>query len=566
MSDNDPTVTPVEPTTVEPIEPTAVAPSNGDIDAMTDADVEAAEQAAIDEATAIVEAAADNPAAFDQPAYEAAMSRHLYAKNEREGRASRASALAAARAALPKKNTPPPAAPVSVATLPQQRRPDAPTGSPVSFSFVIPSDAAGLIEGVTQGQKLDSFDRIGELMDARASMIAQTAGRTNPMGLMQIRRNDTDFAVSDADVMGSFRAIERAVDQKRLSGGNLMKSWWSTAKNAAGGDERQMSLTAAAGWCAPSETLYTLCEMETLAGLIDLPEVTATRGGLRWTQNPTFADLMAANSYTSLTEAQIIAGTAKNCAPIPCPSFTDTRLNVAVTCLTGSFLQLRGYPELMARWGRGALVAHAHKLNKAIIAALVARAGAATVFANPTNDAATSSILAAVGLAATDIRYREGLASDAVIEVVLPEWTLAQIRADYSRRNMGAQDVTDALIMQWFAARHVRPQFVRDWQDFWDTAGATAVGAPAVAGAYITALPTTVNFLAYPAGAVVLARQDVITLHNVYDSTNLTQNLYTDTFFEEGWAPIYPCSGLRQYQATLCPSGNSGAQVAWNCA
>lgn len=559
MSDIDP----IAQNAAEPIEPTAVVQSNDDLNGMTDEQITAAVEDAITEATAIVDAAANDPAAFDQPRYEAAMSRHLAAKNERDNRAARAAALAAARTATSR----PAAAPVSVATISKNAQPAVPSANPVSFSFIVPSDAAGLIEGVHQGAKLDSFSAIGQLMDARASMVGtHVASRTAPMGLMQIRRHDTEFAVSDADVLGSFHAINKAVDQKRLTSGNLLDSWWDDAKRKAGGNERRMSLTAAAGWCAPSTTMYDLCEMETTSGVVDLPEVTATRGGIRWTQNPTFADLMAANMFTSLTEAQVIAATAKNCDPVPCPSFTDTRLNVAVTCMKGSFLQLRGYPELMARWGRGALVAHAHKLNKAVIAAMVTRAGAATVFANPTNDAATSSILAATSLAATDIRYREGLAQDAIIEVLLPQWALEQIRADWSRRNTGGPDVNDAQIMSWFMDRNIRPQFVRDWQDFWDTGAATAVGAPAVAGAYITALPTTVDFLAYPAGAVVLARQDVITLHNVYDSTNLTQNLYTDTFFEEGWNLIFPCSGLRHYSATLCPSGNSGAQVAWNCA
>ncbi len=39
------------------------------------------------------------------------------------------------------------------------------------------------------------------------------------------------------------------------------------------------NLVAAAGWCAPSETIYDLCEQESMDGILSLPEVTADRGG-----------------------------------------------------------------------------------------------------------------------------------------------------------------------------------------------------------------------------------------------------------------------------------------------
>ena len=54
------------------------------------------------------------------------------------------------------------------------------------------------------------------------------------------------------------------------------------------------SLTAAGGWCAPSETLYDLCPgLETNSGLVDIPEIQVTRGGIRTTEGPDFATLYA---------------------------------------------------------------------------------------------------------------------------------------------------------------------------------------------------------------------------------------------------------------------------------
>lgn len=555
-------VPPVEDAPV--VEPTAILQAPEDLTGLSD------EQLA--EHTTAMEAAVEQlvqvtPEQFDQPAFEAAFARVAVARNERHTRTTRREQFAAAQArAAELAGSRPPKVP-SVADIAPQR-PAVPQGAPsgATFKFIVPMDAHNLIDGKAQGAEYESFSQIGAAMSKRATQIGNsTNGRSNKYGLMQIQRFDPEFSVHDGmNEEAVDRVISAVRSQKRLAGGDLVTAWEQGVKRVANGDMRRASLTAAAGWCAPSENLYDLCEMETRAGILQLPEITVTRGGVRWTQQPTFADLMGASSFTNLTEAQVIGDTAKQCAEIPCPTFTDTRLNVAVTCLTGSFLQLRGYPELMARWGRGALVAHDHKLNAAVLAALTTAAGAATVIGTPTDDAATSAVLNAAALAATDTRYREGLASDAVIEQVWPEFVLEAVRADFTRRAFGDPGVANQRIIDWFVARNIVPRLVRDWQDFWAT---PSVAAPSFGSGtpHVTAYPATVNFLSYPAGAVVMLRQDVITLHNVYDSTNLTQNLYTDTFFEEGWALIYPCAGLRQYTVSLCASGATGAPEDWGC-
>lgn len=571
MADTPDPQIPAPPVT-EPVEPTAVT---------TTAEQDAAEfgeltdeqlHAIIDTEVTAARDMADPERAlqFDEAAFSARMERAGRARNEIGARADRVAAAEAARSRIGEFASTVPAAPVkpsvpSVSKLPaDQGQPPVQSRKGVSFRMLVPADAHGLLNGVNQGGEYSSFMQIGEVLDARAGQVgrAGTGGKSSEMNLMQIRRTDANFTINADDPRQALGVIDAVRSQSRLDGGDLITAWERSAKRRARGDDRRISLTAAAGWCAPSETYYDLCEMESLDGLIELPEATVSRGGVRWTQEPTFAQLMAATTFSNLTEAQVIANTAKTCAAIPCPTFTDTRLNVAVTCLTGSFLQLRGYPELVARWGRGALVAHGHRLNRAVIAAMVTAAGAATVINTPAGDPTTSALLSAVDLAATDIRYREGLADDAVIEIILPRWVLVSLRADFTRRAFGDPGLTDARIMEWFAARNVRPQFVRDWQDFWGGVVAPSVGSDAP---YVTSLPTTVQFLAFPAGAVVMLRQDVITLRNVYDSTNLAQNLYTELFFEEGWNLIYPCAGLRLYTALNCPSGATGLPIDLDC-
>ncbi|HSX97271.1 MAG TPA: major capsid protein, partial [Streptomyces sp.] len=329
---------------------------------------------------------------------------------------------------------------------------------------------------------------------------------------------------------------------------------------------------------APSEIRYELCSLWTTDGLLDLPTTTAPRGGIQYTNDWSWAQIMDASltSFTKLTEAQVIADTPKNCTELPCPEFVDRRLDVAVTCITGSFLQDVGYRENVATLIDGLTLKHEREVNEDVINQILTQAGAAIVIpaqgaggtGTNADTSAVSSILAAVDVAAIDMRYREQMSENQVLEVILPQWVLAQWRADIGRRNAWHADpfaLANATIMQWFSVRNIRPQFIRGWQDAQSglVGGPGDITAPIVP---ITALPTTVDFLIYPAGAIVLARQDVVTLTNVYDSTNLRQNLYTALFMEEGYAPIFPCGEVRRYTANACPSGATGHQVHTSCA
>ncbi len=550
------------------IEPTAVAPAAEDFTGLDDAELADRVNELITEAEGIA-ADADT---FEPELFDAALSRVTAAQAEMSARETKRASLAAARqraAALGAQRPEKPARVPSVAQI-DSKLPVVPEQTRGRFSLIVPSSAAHLMPGrKNAGDQFDDFGQIGHVLDRQMDgMVSQGKNtRSADFNLMEIRREQPAFAVGNDNPMADLAVIDQARDQKRLPGGSLMQQWEASMKRAAGGNDRRVSLTAAAGWCAPSETYYDLCEMESLAGLIDLPTATATRGGVRWTQNPTYAELDAATAYTHLTEAQVIAATAKNCSPITCPPFTDTRLDISSTCLTGSFLQLRGYPELVARWVRGELVVHAHKRNEDIIAALVARAGAVTPVVAPAADSVISAVLSAVELAAVDMRYRNRWSFSQTIEVVLPYWILALMRADYTRRNGGDPGLSDSMLMDWFAVRNVRPQFVYDWQDGYSGAGATFPGGDGTApfSPLLVPVGTAVEFLAFPAGGVVLLEQDVITLRNVYDSTNLAQNLYTELFFEEGWAPIYPCAEIRRYSALTCPSGVTGALTDLDC-
>lgn len=344
-----------------------------------------------------------------------------------------------------------------------------------------------------------------------------------------------------------------ATDEKLLEGGSLLKS-----------------VQAGIGWCAPSTILLTTCSPITATGMISVPEIGAPRGGIRHNQGIDFSTIFGGGTgYNILTEAQVIADTVKTCVQIPCPSFVDDRLKVAALCLTGDLLQNVGYPEFVQTFIEGAIAAQAHNVNRDIIATIVAGSTAVnltTVDPWISDGSVVSQVMSAAELAVIDIRYRLRLDPAATIEMIFPLWLKAQMRADWIRRNATAtNDMTDAMIAQMFAERGVVAQYVYDWQDAFS--GLTTTGPGAATPLLLLPSSPAVNlqFLAYPAGTWLLARQDVIRLDSVYDSTLLATNKVTQLFIEDGYLPMRMCPLSRVYTVNICPTGSTGAQRAVDC-
>jgi hypothetical protein len=277
------------------------------------------------------------------------------------------------------------------------------------------------------------------------------------------------------------------------------------------------SLTAA-GWCAPSNNLYTLFGIESGDGLIDLPTVQITRGGLNV---PNFIGITAAdNALWNWTEAdQDDAEATKPCLYIPCPSFTDYRLAAEGLCLTNGNLTDRAFPELTARFVGLAINAHLHRLSGVIIQEIVDSATAVSVAA--VDSSAGGTILNAIDLQVADYRSQYRMAVNSVLEAVFPLWTKELIRADFAMRNAaGYSNVTDADIDAHFAARKVRVQFVHDYQPMY-------VSSPRLS------FPASLQFLLYPAGGYVRGDGGTIDLGVVRDSVLNATNDYTAAWTEQ---------------------------------
>ena len=386
-----------------------------------------------------------------------------------------------------------------------------------------------------------ALDRRLQGFNSGAYAAASRAGRAmSERHSLAVVRKSFDERATVSSPESAEAAMAFAVNEKNLPGG---------------------SLVAAGGWCAPSETVYDLIEDESRDGLISLPEINVTRGGIKFTKGPKFADLYAAPSF-NFTEEEAKAGKylpdtanqgankvgAKPVYNVPCTEFEDVRLSAAGLHIQANLLQQRGYPELVARTIRGALVAHEHKMSERIIAAMEKQSTAVSMDAGQIGAAAP--ILTAIELQVEHYRYAQRLSRSTTLEAVFPYWVHGAIRTDLSRREgVDLIDINDARIDAWFKARGVNPQFVYDWQALTGTAGDFKVWG------------TSLKFLLYSAGTFVKGGQDVITLDTVYDSTLLGQNDYTALFTEEGYLVAKRGHDARVVTVPINPNGGTGTGI-----
>lgn len=323
---------------------------------------------------------------------------------------------------------------------------------------------------------------------------------------------------------------------------------------AAAGNEANLpgkSLTAAGGWCAPSETIYDFCEGETLDGLISVPEVNVKRGGINFTKGPQFSDFYGVpwtdGAGFKQTEAQAIAGTTKDCFEIDCPPFTEVRLDAVGLCIKVPILTEAAYPELIRRVTSGSMTAHQHRLSVEIINRIVTLTGAARSVTGL--GSTVSDSLEALELLADQRREQFRLSLSASLEVIAPFWAKGMYRSDLARRQgVAAEAVTDAQIMAHFSARNLAVQFVYGWQPL-----------SGLAGAPVEEYPATYQVLLYPAGTFVVGKADVINLSAVYDAASLEVNTYTGTFTEQGILVAEMCYDSDLVTLPVCNAGRVGA-------
>lgn len=419
--------------------------------------------------------------------------------------------------------------------------------------------AAGDLPNYRAGQELTDGKAIAAAVHTGMSLVSRSMAPGVRQSLCSIKRTAPDhlFYQSDAD----WTKVDNVTDVRNLPG---------------------QSLTAAGGWCAPSEVLYDVCPIPVSRdGMIDLPTITANRGGIKYSQRPDFSTFWSLVGFEQ-TETDAIAGVTKPCFEIPCPDdLSECRMDIEGICLIQPLLTERGWPEKVEEFVEYAMLAHAHRINARRIARMVDQATWAVTVPGPVRTPADNtlpstaytvddhgpgafeSLLSVLELQVEFFRYSMRLSRNALLEGMAPFWLRGLLRADISKKlgidnRWGAG--TDAALDRWFADRGVRIQFVYDWQDSMSEQDPAAFG-----GTPPTKWPEEVSIMLWEPGAFFALQQDVINLTGVYDRMDLQQNVYTRLFTEEGFAVCSRCGRSMLITIPLCPNGLSGSHELTVC-
>jgi len=309
------------------------------------------------------------------------------------------------------------------------------------------------------------------------------------------------------------------------------------------------ALTAGGGWCAPNEIRYNFFNIaEEPTGMIDLPTIGVTRGGLQWPVSPAIGDVFytsgASNAASGFggfafsfantsdpwlwsdTDDQLTVTGAVNkpTLRVPCSTFTSGRLEAYGLTLTAGNLTDSAYPEQTQNFLRLLRMAYSHAINARLISLVSAASTGITNVPAAGTQGAFQTILDAAEMAATDYRNKFAMADDAVLEVVYPRWTLAVMRADLAwRNNVERESVPDSVLRGFFTDRGLRAQFVSDWQ----VRGASGFGTGR------TSWPTAVQFMMYAPGTFLHGQGMSLDLGVVRDSVLNAENDFTAAWAEE---------------------------------
>lgn len=345
------------------------------------------------------------------------------------------------------------------------------------------------------------------------------------------------------DSHGLVAAIEEATDESRLPGG---------------------SLTAAGGWCAPSEQLYDFCDTPAASDLISVPEITISRGGVRWPAEPDFSELFRDFGWF-FTEEELAATDAdgnptaiKKCVEIPCPDeFEELRLAAMGYCVEAGILQAQGWPELIEKFMRELAEEHLRAISRRTIADIVAKSGDPKEIPPTTVLGASSSVLNSLALIAFNVRRKRRLGYTSTIEGIAPTWLFEVLRADLANQEgLGVKSVSDSQLQGWLSDRNIALQFVGDWQTDDD-------GLPGDLD--LVTWPETVDVVLFQPGTFFRALSNIIELGAMYPKEQLQVNRFTRLFTEDAYALGKRCGVSVIARIPLCVSGAIGARQSVDC-
>ncbi|MFR9773044.1 major capsid protein [Nocardia sp. SC052] len=396
-------------------------------------------------------------------------------------------------------------------------------------------ELAASINAMTTGQRIYG-NRDPLRFDGGASL-----GKI-PLSLATLDRGFSDADIINAESEEEYRdALTSLVERT---------DWRASAFDDEG------ALTAAGGWCAVPETIYTFCDVNPATGLLTLPSANfGPRGGQRRPVEPDFRELYATLPWRyTATELEAVDGSGnpvvtKPCVEIPCTTWQEIEVEAIGLCVTAGILQKRGHPELVQRFLEEVVKAHLIKISLWSIMDMADVSTAYTITGGAVG--AAGAMLNGFALRSTLIRQQERVDRTALIEGVAPAWALEVAKADMAlQQGREVKAVTDQEIDSWLLSRNIRMQWVQHWQEL-----------PVNSIRW----PNSVDALLYPAGAFVQHLQPVIEVGTLYDKAMLQQNRYMEIFTEDEYAIDKRCRISEKVTVPLCANGSIGAREQITC-
>src|SRR5690606_20353179 len=128
--------------------------------------------------------------------------------------------------------------------------------------------ASADVPGFTQGGRVENIHALAKAMHNRARMLpVSKTGDPNIYPVASLQR-EFNFTLNENSTPEEMNAVLTAATDVEI-------------------------LTAAGGWCAPSEISYDFFNIVCEDGMIDLPTVGLNRGGVQYPTSPSFGDLVS---------------------------------------------------------------------------------------------------------------------------------------------------------------------------------------------------------------------------------------------------------------------------------
>jgi hypothetical protein len=281
--------------------------------------------------------------------------------------------------------------------------------------------------------------------------------------------------------------------------------------------------------------------------------VTGTPTGTTFTYDKVNANVTSAAATGTATPMQ---AADKPCVRLTCPSVLEQMVCAVSQCITFDNLQYRTFPEQMAAFLEDVAVAFESRKEIEYLNAIAA-ASVATTYTTPYG--ASRTLLAGALQAATAYRKRNGMARNATLSYMLPDWSVDAFKQDlFFDGDEGLQflNVPDSQIVGLFGQYGLQPVFYNDTA----TSAAGQDWTPAQGAGALNAWPTTAVQYLYAPGTFVRLDGGTLDVGLVRDSA-LNRKNDVEMFMEE-WTGL-AMLGLESIKltTTICPNGAGALNV-----